>query len=152
MATLKDLYPAVFRQFMDKIYTTFDELKIYPYEVYILDSNVQSPCLFLGSISLPNEGFCGGIINMQMIYNFTFATRKSDVQAMDATSFILEQYGLFLDTFDANEYDFTVGSGTIPMRGDIIDTSPRMQMIDDGAYGAKTLAFEYSLETVTNNS
>jgi hypothetical protein len=97
---------------------------------------------------MPNEGFCGGINNMEVVFSMGIATRKSNVQSVDASVELLGFYGKFLDEFDTQKHTFTLNDGTITLQGDIIDSSPRMIMQDDGAYGIKLLTFDYSYEVV----
>lgn len=149
---MSELYPAIFEQFAQDIKDNFD-LKFYPYEANVLDENFQSPCIYVSKLALPNEGYCGGIDNMEFIFSFSIASRKSDVEAVAATAYVLSKYGKFLDEYDAKVISFDIDGETVELRGDIIDNSPRMQMVDDGVYGAKILDFDYSIEKLksTNN-
>lgn len=145
--SLEEIYPVVFKGYIDLIKDAFD-VKFYPQQVNVLDSNIEVPCIYISGVRMPNEGFCGGINNMEVVFSMGIATRKSNVQSVDASVELLGFYGKFLDEFDTQKHTFTLNDGTITLQGDIIDSSPRMIMQDDGAYGIKLLTFDYSYEVV----
>lgn len=152
MISMENVYPTVFTEFMESVKDTFSDIEVYPYEINIIDESFISPCFFLGSMSFPNEGFCGGIDNMEIIFNFSIAIRKTDIEALEATARVLKYYGKFLDTYDTLTMTYSIEGTDIGFKGDIINTSPRMRMVDDGAYGAKILDFEYSIESLVQNA
>lgn len=144
---LEEIYPTVFKGFTDRIKKVFEE-KFYPQQVMILDSNIEVPCIYISELRMPNEGFCGGINNMELVFKLGIGTRKAEVKSIEATMEILALYGKFLDIFDAQSHTYNLKTGSITLKGDIINTSPRMTMKDDGAYGFKLLTFDYSYEVV----
>jgi len=147
MYLLEEIYPTVFKGFVDRVKSVFEE-KFYPQQVMILDSNIEIPCIYISELKLPNEGFCGGLSNMELVFKIGIGTRKSELKSIEATMEILSLYGKFLDVFDSQNHTYELETGSITLKGDIIDSSPRMIMKDDGAYGFKLLTFDYSYEVV----
>jgi len=146
--TFEEIYPAVYKNFAKDIEENL-QIKFYPMQINLIqDTGIDKPCIYMSSIDMPNETFCFDMANFKIIFNMTIGDESVKNDTIENVCNVLGLYGRFIDVYDSKKFEITINGESFEVKGDIIDTSPRMSMQFDVMYGYKTLNFQYMYEFV----